>query len=268
MKHIVNFSFGEGSFVAAKKLAAEVGHENMLLVFADTKWEDEETYKWGAEAAANVGAKLVRVADGRTPPEVFIDERYLGNSRVDPCSKKLKRELIDAWLTENYDPAEVTCHFGIHASESDRFRRWDKKEEAWKGIQPRMEAAGWKARAPLCEPPLDGWTDIVAVVMREIGWRQRLYKDGFPHGNCGGRCVKQGQAGFKLLLAKYPERYAEMEKLEADMQALLGKQVTILREQERGERVPLPLSVLRGREDYPLYDFGGCACFAGSEDYE
>lgn len=95
MIHVVNFSFGEGSWAAAKVLAKEVGVENMILLFADTLWEDEETYKWGEDAAANVGAKLVRIADGRNPLQVFRDERYLGNSRADPCSKILKRELCD-----------------------------------------------------------------------------------------------------------------------------------------------------------------------------
>lgn len=127
-----------------------------------------------------------------------------------------------------------------------------------------MAAAGWIARAPLIESMIDAHT-VSEWAQKEIGWRQRLYRLGFPHGNCGGRCVKQGQAGWRLLLKTFPERFAEVEQAEKDMQDMLGKDVTILREQVNGTRRALPLAELRSRETWPLYDYGGCSCFAGDE---
>ena len=59
--------------------------ERLTLLFADTKTEDEDLYRFLPEAAANVlDAELVITAEGRDIWEVFFDRRFLGNSRVDP----------------------------------------------------------------------------------------------------------------------------------------------------------------------------------------
>src|SRR5262245_54859250 len=137
MRHICTFSYGIGSWAAAKIVVARHGPADVLLLDTDTNYEDEDTYRWGQAAAANVGARLLVIADGRTPWQVFRDERLLGNTHADPCSKRLKRELLAQWLPENCDPADTTVYFGIHASEYDRFERWDPREKVWKGIRPR-----------------------------------------------------------------------------------------------------------------------------------
>lgn len=247
------------------KVVERYGVARTLLVFADTMYEDEDTYAWGRAAAKVVGAELAEISDGRTPWEVFRDERYLGNSRADPCSKILKRQLIDRWLASNFDPSEVTLHFGIHWSESDRFFRVDRDGE-FRGVLLRMFEAGWFARALLCEKPYMGMDEIREWASRCGLWEQRLYRAGFPHANCGGRCVKQGQSGWTLLYHKFPERFAECEREENKMREMLGD-VAMLKETVKGESRPLPLAVLRQRieakQAMPLFDFGGCGCFAG-----
>lgn len=124
-------------------------------------------------------------------------------------------------------------------------------------------------RAPLCEKP---FVSIEAIEQeREANglWKQKLYRDGFPHANCGGACVKQGISGWTLLYRTNPERFRDREAKEVAMQQYLGKPVTMLEETRKGVRRPLPLSVLRERIEagdvMPLYDFGGCNCFAGSD---
>jgi len=94
MKHIVQFSAGVGSYMAAKRVVAQYGTADTLLLFADTLIEDADAYRFLDEAAANVGAELIKIAEGRDPWQVFNDRRFLGNSRVDPCSKVLKREVM------------------------------------------------------------------------------------------------------------------------------------------------------------------------------
>ncbi len=61
----------------------------------------------------------------------------------------------------------------------------------------------------------------------------RLYAMGFPHNNCGGFCVKAGQAHFALLLRTMPERYAYHEAKENELRAELGWRQTILRDARR-----------------------------------
>jgi hypothetical protein len=269
MKHVITLSYGVGSWAAGKRVVERYGPADVVLLNTDTKYEDEDTYAWGKAAAANIGVPLVEIAEGRDPWQVFFDERMLGNTRVDPCSKKLKREMLARWLEANCDRSDTVVYFGIHYSEKDRFERWDSKLGKWLGIKPRMEEMGWDAEAPLLWPPIPGAVELHDWAAREGLWKQKLYRLGFPHANCGGRCVKQGQAGWKLLLQTIPERYAECEAKEEAFRQMIGKDVAIMRDRRGGDSRPLTLREFRERveagEACSLFDFGGCSCFAGDE---
>lgn len=276
MLHIVNLSYGTGSYIAAKRVIAEVGADSVITVFADTKYEDEDTYAWGKAAVAKLGCKHVVISDGRDPWELFHDERFLGNSRADPCSKILKRQLSDRWLRENYQsgygPWPFVLVFGIHWSESDRWERRDRETGERRGIKPRMDTQGIMARAPLCEPRyLIGAAEMQAEVEADGLWTQKLYRLGFPHANCGGRCVKQGQGGWALLYRTMPERFTETMRREEEFRRWIGKDVAMCHEVVRGVKRPLPLVELKRRideaDEMPLFDgaMGGCSCFAGDE---
>jgi hypothetical protein len=208
------FSSGAGSWAAAKRVAEQHGTEGLVLLFADTLIEDEDNYRFLDEAAANIGVQPTTVAEGRDPWQVFFDVRFLGNTRIDPCSRVLKRELLRP-------PA-----------------------------MSKDEALAW-LRAEGIEPP-------------------RLYAAGFPHANCGGFCVKGGQAQFATLLRWNPERYAYHERREQELREYLGADVAILRDRTGGETRPLTLRAFRERlEAQPsLFDadeWGACACFTPSE---
>jgi len=71
--HVVMFSGGIGSWAAAKRVAAVHGTAGLILLFTDTLIEDADLYRFLADAAVNVGGQLVRIAEGRTPWEVFRD---------------------------------------------------------------------------------------------------------------------------------------------------------------------------------------------------
>src|SRR5690606_33520383 len=155
--------------------------DDLTLLFTDTLCEDEDTYRFLREAAENVGGELVWLKDGRTIWDVFKDVGFLGNSRVDPCSRVLKRELADHWLSENCDPADTVVYVGIDWTEEHRF------------IRLRERKKPWRYEAPLCEPPYVMKDELHAWAEREGLRTQRLYRLGMPHANCGGGCVKMGQ---------------------------------------------------------------------------
>ena len=96
-KFIVSYSGGLGSFFAAKRLVKQHGKDNVAAVFADTKTEDEDLYRFLDESIAYLGIELFTIEDGRDVWQVFEDVRFLGNSRIDPCSRILKRDLIRKW---------------------------------------------------------------------------------------------------------------------------------------------------------------------------
>jgi len=147
-KHIVMFSGGVGSWYAAKRVVAQHGGTNVLLLFTDTGIEDETLYEFIGYAGLDVGALLVRIADGRTPWDLFFAHKMLGNSRVDICSRVLKRELADAWLDAHCAREDTTIYLGIDWSEVHRFDDGNGRGAKW-----RYARNGWKCEAPCTQPP-------------------------------------------------------------------------------------------------------------------
>lgn len=258
MKHVVLFSGGVNSWAAAKRVAERFGTADLSLVFADTGIEDEDLYRFLKEAAANVGGTFIRVAEGRTPWQVFFDKRFLGNHRVDPCSRILKRELLDAWLTNNRDPADTLIAYGFDWSEGHRMARmlsYGGPYERW---------------APLLEKPYIGKAQMLNMLRTEGIRPPRLYDLGFQHNNCGGTCVKAGQAAWALLLRTMPDRYREWEENEERFRSFIGHNVSILTDR-RGDGVKKPLTLRAFRESlqcgaqYDMFDWGSCGCFQVQE---
>lgn len=245
-RRVVFFSGGVGSWATAKRVIEKFGASDTILLFADTRMEDEDLHRFLNEASANVGALLVRIADGRTPWDVFFDRRFLGNSRIDPCSETLKRKLADKWLLENCDPKDTVCYVGIDWTEQHRIER----------LAPRK--LPWIYEAPMCEPPYLDKRGMLAWLKQEGIKPPRLYEMGFAHNNCGGFCVKAGQGHFANLLRTMPCRYAFHEEKEQEIRRFLGKDISIL-------KGGLTLKVLRekieSRKEIDMFEIGGCGCF-------
>lgn len=262
MKHVVMFSGGAGSWYTAKRVAETrlQPNDDLLLLFGDTKMEDEDLYRFLDEAAENVGGQLIRVVEGRNPWEVFFDVRYLGNTRIDPCSRILKRTILREWLEDNCEVSDTVVYLGIDWTEEHRFTKAQKYWEPW------------QTEAPLCDPPWMSKPDILEALTKEGIRQPRLYGMGFPHNNCGGFCIKAGMAHFKLLLEKMPERYRFHEEAEEELRQHLGKDVAILRDRRGGTVKPLTLRAFRrrleGGGDYDRHEWGGCACFTPDDTGE
>lgn len=253
--HVVQFSGGVGSWATAHRVIAEHGTNNVTLLFADVLMEDEDLYRFLDDCEADLGVPVTRIAEGRDPWQVFHDERYLGNTRIDPCSKILKRDFLRAYLEEHFDPEDTVVYLGIDWTEEHRY------------IAAKPRWAPWKVRAPLCEPPYET-KDTLLEKLEARGIRiPRLYELGMPHNNCGGFCIKAGQGHFKKLLEVMPERFDYHAQKEQELRDHLGKDVAILRDRTGGTTKPLPLTELRARveaetDDTDPFDLGGCGCVA------
>ena len=248
----IMYSGGLSSHLAAHRIIEEAGADQCVLLFADTKSEDEDLYRFIAEGAQTLGCKLVTVCDGRTIWEVMRDERFLGNSRIDPCSKILKRKQLDRWVRENApDSAPV---IGYTACEPTRWERYLEKNP--------------KARAPLMEAPVVQEHEVAgefADLFPDLR-PPRLYALGAKHNNCGGGCIKAGQKHFDWLRQTLPDVYAQWEREEQSLRDLLGN-VSILTDRRNGEKKPLSLRQFRERMEcgeLPFGDGRACACMEES----
>ena len=123
MKYIVSFSGGVGSALTAFIVAKTYGPENTIILFADTLIESPDLYEFNKKVVDKLGCEYIVIADGRTPWEIFRDVKFIGNSRVDPCSRILKRDLIKKWLKDNFTPEECNIFVGIDCYEEHRLVR-------------------------------------------------------------------------------------------------------------------------------------------------
>ena len=242
---VVSLSGGAASAVALER--ALITYDTVVPLFADTLIEDVDLYRFLDDLADHFSVDVVRIADGRDIWEVFRDARFLGTSRVDPCSRILKREIINNWIAENH-PESVRV-YGFTPEEPERAER----------VAAR---AGWECAFPLLDPPI---LSNVQIRQHICDWGielPRLYRLGFEHNNCGGGCIKAGQRQFRHLYLQLPDVFAEWERREQEMRDYLGRDIAILRDRAGGETRPLTLAEFRGRVSQGVCDMfdGGAAC--------
>jgi hypothetical protein len=252
LKHIVMYSGGICSWAATDRLLKSVKRENVQLVFCDTKMEDEDLYRFLHESADRFGCELITITEGRTPWQVYNDQRWLGTSRTDPCSLVIKREFFRKWLKDRYKPNECRLYIGLDWTEIHRF---DK-------AQPR--SLPYQLRAPMLDRPYLNKEQMLQSLRVSGIEPPRLYTMGFAHNNCGGFCCKAGQGHFLHLLKTMPDRYRYHEEQENAFRAMIGRDVAILKDRTDGKTRPLTLTELRLRVEkgtaVDVTEVGGCGC--------
>jgi hypothetical protein len=308
MKHVNMTSGGAGSTVAGHRVAQRYGTDDLVLLFCDTKGnnpsphagEDADTYRFLRESAVAIGVEPTILNAGEDIWQVYRRRRRIGSGYAANCSYELKQKIARAWLDANCDPDDTVVYLGIDWTEANRCEaqrqayahkisgcrrpRKCKPEKPCTDKKPcrmhrpctpedactsRLERP-WRVVFPLIEwqPMLS--KDQVHAQVAVLGIpRQRLYKAGMQHANCGGFCVKAGKAQFARLLAVHPERYAYHEEQEQVTRDYLGKDVAVLNEKVTidGKRVTVPLTLRAFREQcqagtaqFDLFDIGGCGC--------
>lgn len=254
-KHIVQFSTGAGSAEVAYRVVGQYGLTDVVLMTADTMAEDADNWRFASEVVAGLGRPTWTVlCDGRTPMQVGRDERCVPNNRMAVCSRVLKRDLIRRHLDAHFDPVADVVYLGFDWTETHRL---DAARPHW---------APWRIEAPLTGPPYLTKPEILNAMRARGIEPPRLYADGFSHANCGGACVRGGQAQWALLYRTNPDRYREWEAEEAATRAVLGKDVAILRDRRGGTVKPMTLRAFRERIEPTAGttdsdDWGACGCF-------
>lgn len=248
----ISFSGGMGSAITA--LIAYEKELDFNLIFADTLIEDEDLYRFIREIAEAVSKEIIWLQDGRTPWDVYVDKRWIGNTRTAHCSEELKTKQVRTWLEENTNQGDPLV-LGMDITEQDRIDRAAKKWE------PRPVIS-------LLNEYRVGRHQHEEILKRYGIQRPRLYGMGFLHNNCGGFCCKAGQEQFARLYEFMPERYKwheqEMERVISDIGPTAKP---FLRKAESGELQYLTLKEYRTQyledDNYqpPLFGESGCGCF-------
>ena len=230
-------STGLSSTVLLDKVQRERGKKKTFALMTDTRWEDEDNYRFGNEAIDYLKARLIYVCDARTPEEVWMQSRFLVGPYGAPCTRILKVEQTIKFIQQlrSQTDDEISLHFGINADEEHRAY----------GLVKRYEPFGVKCEFPLIDEPMSQ-LEMTDLVQQKWGIkRPRMYDLGFKHANCGGRCVKAGQGHFLHLMKVWPQRFEQIAAIEQRFQQLTGGDTTILRVQRNGEKIKLPLYQLQ-----------------------
>lgn len=134
---VCQFSCGAASAVATKVALAEYGSMHVVqIINAFLANEEADNRRFAQDCEAWFGQPITVLRDeryGADAHEVFRRERYMKGRTGAPCTKILKRRLLDTWK----QPSDVMV-FGYTAEEADRLD--DFRERNPEGC--RREAAG------------------------------------------------------------------------------------------------------------------------------
>lgn len=169
-----------------------------------------------------------------TPFDIFDAQKFIGNSRNDPCSHFLKRQTLLDYVEQTFGSGDVTMAVGIHEDEIERIA----------AIQKNWKTKGYNIVFPLVGLPVYPKKDQQQLLQEWYGVQLDLYQLGFEHNNCHGACVKAGQRQWALLWYYYPEIYQEWEDRENDWRLKNGN-YTILKKHIKKQVVYLTLKEFR-----------------------
>lgn len=256
------------SAIAADRTIERYGRPKVLLNIADTCFEDEDSYRFVRECMRRWAGKLYIHRDGRTPLDVFEQKQLIPNSAIAPCTYELKIKPFERWLWTLPKPTTIVS--GLGWAEPHRierivhYHRHNGKPRPPQGFARRIP--GVYEDFPLLWKPID--FRPAAEIIRSWGIEPpRAYADGFPHNNCGGRCVKQGISEWQRLRVARPGRFAEMRDWELEQRAKGGARATAAILRERKGRVSTPLTLIELEQRDPPQaamafdeDFTACFC--------
>jgi hypothetical protein len=212
--HIVFYSGGKSSFSVADYVKTTFGDKKdhqILLLFTDTFFEHNDTYRFLNEGADKLQLPMLTLSKGITPIQLMFEEKLVFNSLLGLCSKKLKSEVAADYLLKGIKPKIVKwrnkhflkdeemitndciLYFGIDFMEIHRV----------KGIQKNWPL---EVRFPLIDQVIDN-----DELLRKYSISTpELYLLGFSHNNCGARCCKAGMGHYANLHEQLPEVYKEL----------------------------------------------------------
>ncbi|WP_122575223.1 hypothetical protein [Pseudomonas viridiflava] len=192
---VAQFSCGAASAVATKLALADYGAtHDVQIPNAFLANEHEDNRRFLADCEVWFGSPVTVLRDekyGADIIKVFRRERFMKNQYGAPCTKLLKRRLLDTWKL----PGDVMV-FGYTAEQADRLEDFRERNPDRPVI------------APLIERGL-GKEDCKAMIQRAGIELPVMYRMGYDNANCIG-CVKGGEGYFRAIREDFPEQFERL----------------------------------------------------------
>lgn len=204
----------------------------------DGSQEQPGNRTWQSRCQQWFGKEITQLRDekyGADIIQVFRRERFMRGRNGAPCTKLLKRRLLDGWK----QPGDVMV-FGYTAEEVDRLEDFRERNPDRPVI------------APLIERGL-GKEDCKAIIQRAGIELPMMYRLGYENANCIG-CVKGGEGYFRAIREDFPDQFEELCKIQDE----LGKGSYLFRNRSTNVRFSLRDlgdGVVRRNEQLPACSF-------------
>ncbi len=239
---IVGFSGGVTSAWCAGWALRNFPREEVVLLFHDTKEEDQDTYRFLHEMASALNHPITEQSDGRSVTELFYDEGMIANNRVAFCSRILKADQSEKYInklrTAGVD--DIIKVIGFSADEETRVQRQV-------GISMKL---GYQVRFPLIEESVSkqqaaDWVncEMGIAVPRMYAWSD--------HANCVG-CVRGGKAYWLAVKENRPDVFEQRKALELEFGARINNRYSLIQIEQEGLLRPV------GRRE--AIEIGPCEC--------
>ena len=208
--HIIFFSGGASSYLAAKRVIEKYGKQNVKLLFTDTNAEEPLLYKFLIEARKKLDVPLIYLDnDGKDIWDIAFEDKMLFNSKIANCTKRLKIRSADKFIRSNFSPESTVLHLGLDWGETNRHQA------------PRLNWYPYRVEYIMNEAPLLFKEDYLKEIERDGLPILESYKMGFEHGNCSGFCFKAGIGHFVHLLKTKPDYYFYNAEKERQLQEVI-----------------------------------------------
>jgi hypothetical protein len=218
---VCHFSCGAASAVATKLALTEHLGE-VLIVNAFIAEEHPDNRRFLGDCERWFGHRVTVLRDekfGASTDEVWRRNRYINGMYGAPCSRALKRELLEGVCL----PEDVNV-LGFTAEEEDRLDKLIAANNGRKLLCPLIDRGLTKA-------------DCLSIVEHAGIELPMMYRLGYDNANCRG-CPKGGQAYWQAIREDFPERFIAVKAI----QEAIGPGAYFLRFRSgprKGERMPL-----------------------------
>ncbi len=239
---VCQFSCGAASAVATKLALARYGAtHDVQIINAFLLEEHADNRRFAADCEAWFGRPITVLRDerdGASVVRVFRRKQYMMGLTGAPCSRDLKRELMDKWK----QPGDVMV-LGYTAEETDRLEDFLERNPTRQVIAPLIEEGLTKA-------------DCQAMVERAGIVLPMMYRLGYDNANCIG-CIKGGEGYWRAIREDFPDQFEAVCLLQDE----IGPGSWFLRFRggpRKGERFPLrqlPSGPARRNEALPSCSF-------------
>lgn len=211
---VSNFSCGAASAVATKIALSEYVGREILILNAFIEEEHPDNQRFLADCERWFGHPIMQVRDeryGASTFGVFTKKRFITGLGGAPCSKALKRDVLNA----HHRPTDIIV-LGYTAEEEHRLERFIAANNGVKTLTPLIDRGLRK-------------TDCLAMIERAGIALPAMYQLGYQNNNCIG-CVKGGLGYWNKIRRDFPDTFERMARL----QELIGPKAAFLKLNENG----------------------------------